>query len=1292
VQGSVSVEIIGNRDARKAPDDDVARRTVAVAPHIEALSLENKQQKLAATQSSEKGSGSVANKEWIVQQYGYVEDEDEGSDDHQSHTEGTTTKSDDNTPKVQNNDNTPTPENESDSQQRPMQNVNERDLLQLEASIKLEESYLNDEASSYFRSKPETKDLQKKIRDLKQKSKKLSGIIAKEKRFQLQTEKEKEKISDDNDDIDNELEEGGNTFGMLFGGGESDDGDREDAGKPSKVSPPPAPVVQKPPSIPSDWNGNVPKKELEEYCKKRKLAMPKYRQFKNQENQHQFEYRVTVQTTPNARKGTALEIHHKGPYHSFKDAQHYLATEALYKLNPNRPLYRSFPRSFQDLWLSWLKEINDQKDLEAQQKENKQIDVLQSLLDDLTRVLNQRIVSCQSKATTQRQSDVDTHESDIRSWDDQASSGEDEAISSRRATPTPSKNLGFKLKQDFVVKMRSPAYLAMERGRASLPIYSYRTQLLETIQSSQITILCGETGCGKSTQCPQFVLEDLLLSAQGHGGSVICTQPRRISAVSLAERVADEMVCEVGDLVGYQIRMESKKSRNTKLLFCTTGVIIQRLQNDPELSGVSHIVVDEVHERQWQIDVLLVILRRLVAGKRPDLKVILMSATLDSTVFSRFFLDAPLVSVPGRTFPIAEYYLEDILDATGHVIEEGSQCARRGNEGISGQTTIWVTGKGGTKRREVVSLAVDPAERDENEPYSDYALSTRLSMGRVNESTLNYDLIEDVLSHVLLTPERNTDLLPPDQVTTTDSIMKNGATLIFLPGMGEIRTLRDRLLANRKFGDTSQFAVLVLHSSLSSTEQKKVFVTPKAGVRKIILSTNIAETSVTIPDVVCVIDTGLVREVRLNKRSHSSMLVKDWCSRSSAKQRQGRAGRVQQGICLKLYSYHTATQTMKEHAAPEIQRTPLEEVCLSILAGGTTKRCNEFLSELPEPPPLSSVNEALDLLEKVGASKTCQKSVSFSQGGTIETTTLTALGKKLARLPLDVRLAKMLLFGCFFGCIEAIVTIAACLSGKSPFSVPMDDAQQASAMHRKFEVPGSDFLTLSNVFDRFVKANRSFRFCRENFLSYNALTEINETRNHLISMLGDSGFLPRGTNSLNIASCTQNRNGGVEVLPSAVLCAGLYPNVACIVAATPPSTDVNKKRIMQDQELLQVHSSSVGVEKRTSGASAASQSPWLVFHERFETNKAYISCIGPTTPFALLLFGDSITVNHVARNVMVGDWIQLRAAAKTGVMFREIRKEFLCKMMNALDGKGIGPGSEFGDVVDMTVKLIKSEY
>lgn len=549
-------------------------------------------------------------------------------------------------------------------------------------------------------------------------------------------------------------------------------------------------------------------------------------------------------------------------------------------------------------------------------------------------------------------------------------------------------------------RQSSDHYKQMMASRQNLPAWQMSAKILETIRSSQVVVISGETGCGKSTQTPQFLLdayfEQLQHATKDKNAKIepiqiICTQPRRLSAIGVAERVAAERCEKIGSTVGYSIRLENKISKATRLTFCTTGILLRRLQSDPDLANVSHIIIDEVHERSEESDFLLAILKDLLK-KRKSLRVILMSATLNATLFSEYFRGAPVLDIPGRTFPVEQIFLEDILGRTGYVIEPDSQYCRRLNKNDEKDLIDEL------EYSDVLASNAEPPKkiRDENlsmaDMYARYRGHSRAvckSLFLMDPMKINPEMIEAILRYIV---DVDTSKWPNE-----------GSILIFLPGFAEIQMVHDALNDSSIFSPRAgRFIIVPLHSTLTNEEQALVFRKAPQGKRKIVLSTNIAETSVTIEDCVFVIDCGQMKEKRFDPLKNMESLDLVWESRANAQQRKGRAGRVRPGICIHLFTSHRFYNHFLAQPIPEIKRVPLEQLLLRIktLPNFANVRIEQVIGNIMEPPNDEAVQSAIQRLEDVGA---------FD--GNDE---LTALGEILATLPVDVRIGKLMLFGAIF--------------------------------------------------------------------------------------------------------------------------------------------------------------------------------------------------------------------------------------------------------------------------------------
>ncbi|KAG5834335.1 hypothetical protein ANANG_G00260440 [Anguilla anguilla] len=950
------------------------------------------------------------------------------------------------------------------------------------------------------------------------------------------------------------------------------------------------------------WTGKSPKQFLIDWCRKNLPKSPPP-SFQKVPVGKYWKCRVRVQRVENVLEVCPTILTEDG-----MQAQHLGATLALYNLVKGQSVHQLLPSTYREVWLEW-------RDSEQQEAEQTRTEINKPRDQFIARLLS-------------------------------------------------------RLKQQQPHEPPCPARSAQRllRERQQLPVFQHRQRVLEAIRRHRVVVVAGETGSGKSTQVPQFILDDLLAGGpEAQPCSVVVTQPRRISAMSLATRVSQELGCEDGpgaktSLCGYQIRMETRSGDSTRLLYCTTGVLLRKLQQDGLLSSLTHIIVDEVHERSVQSDFLLTILRDIVQ-KRSDLHLVLMSATVDCNKFAAYFNRCPVVTVPGRTFPVEVFHLEEIVEETGYVLEQDSDYSQKFLEEEE-EVNVNVTVKGGKTRVHQDFVIRDPGAGWDGGPDLDhYSSRTRHALQYMNPNKINMDLILDLLDYLDKSP----------QFADVD-----GAVLVFLPGLAHIQQLYDLLSTDRRFRVKERYMLVALHSTLSTQDQAAAFTVPPTGIRKIVLSTNIAETGVTIPDVVFVIDTGKTKENRYHESSQMSSLVETFISKASALQRQGRAGRVREGFCFRLFAKYRF-QSFMDYSVPEILRVPLEELCLHIM------KCEygspeDFLSRALDAPQPQSVSNAVSLLRRIGA---CQP----------DSPTLTPLGHHLAALPVNVKIGKMLVFAAIFGCLEPIATIAAAISEKSPFATPMNRREEANLAKAAFAVANSDHLTIYNAYlgwknVRSEGTRAEMAYCRKHFLNRTALLTIEDVKQELMRMMEQVGFVPaKPRRDQRPRDRSDPRPSGpltakeIAIL-NTVVTAGLYDSVGRVLYT--PSVDVLERAVCTvetAQGKAEVHPSSVNRTLQTYG--------WLLFQEKVKYSKVYLRDTTLISPFPMLLFGGDIDVQHRERLISLDGWIYFQAPVRIGVIFKHLRKLIDSLLEKKLENPKMNLEDE--KTIQLIMELIKME-
>ncbi|XP_034854303.1 ATP-dependent RNA helicase DHX30 isoform X1 [Mirounga angustirostris] len=778
-----------------------------------------------------------------------------------------------------------------------------------------------------------------------------------------------------------------------------------------------------------------------------------------------------------------------------------------------------------------------------------------------------------------------------------------------------------------------------------LPVDPHRDTILNAIEQHPVVVISGDTGCGKTTRIPQLLLERFVTEGRGARCNVIITQPRRISAVSVAQRVSHELGPSLRRNVGFQVRLESKPpARGGALLFCTVGILLRKLQSNPSLEGVSHVIVDEVHERDVNTDFLLILLKGL-QRLNPALRLVLMSATGDNERFSRYFGGCPVIKVPGFMYPVKEHYLEDILAKLGK-----HQYPHR-------------------------------HRHHESE----------------DECALDLDLVTDLVLHI-------------------DARGEPGGILCFLPGWQEIKGVQQRLQEALGMHE-SKYLILPVHSNIPMMDQKAIFQQPPVGVRKIVLATNIAETSITVNDIVHVVDSGLHKEERYDLKTKVSCLETVWVSRANVIQRRGRAGRCQSGFAYHLFP-RSRLEKMVPFQVPEILRTPLENLVLQAKIHMPEKTAVEFLSKAVDSPNIKAVDEAVILLQEIGVLDQREY--------------LTTLGQRLAHISTDPRLAKAIVLAAIFRCLHPLLVVVSCLT-RDPFSSSLQNRAEvdkvspapppppvrkaaAAGPHPVASAPpsapsqvkallshdsGSDHLAFVRAVAGWEEVLRwQDRSSRENYLEENLLYAPSLRFIHgLIKQFSENiyeAFLVGKPSDCTLASAQCNEYSEEEELVKGVLMAGLYPNLIQVRQGKV----TRQGKFKPNSVTYRTKSGNILLHKSTINREATRlRSRWLTYFMAVKSNgSVFVRDSSQVHPLAVLLLTDGdVHIRDDGRRATISlsdsDLLRLEGDSRTVRLLRELRRALGRMVERSLRSElaALPPGvqQEHGQLLALLAELLR---
>ena len=829
-----------------------------------------------------------------------------------------------------------------------------------------------------------------------------------------------------------------------------------------------------------------------------------------------------------------------------------------------------------------------------------------------------------------------------------------------------------------------PKMQKLREKKALLPMSHYKHKLVSMINGNQYSVVVGATGSGKTTQVPQILFEDAIRQREGATCNIICTQPRRLAATSVAQRVAEERDEPLRKTVGYHVRFDARYPYNPYgITYCTTGILLERLKHDPEgtLDAASHILIDEVHERDINIDFLMIVLKtalqaRCAAGKKVP-KVVLMSATLDTELFANYFEQpdqhgnlrpAPCLSVPGRTFPVKEKYLGSIIDE--------------------------LLGEHGDEAKQLIAADSDSedfvkAETEFSSATSTQAQSTDSKPDSMIDWKRERTPSPDTEGLTSVKNEKEEALVPVGLVAATiahicATASGDGAILTFFPGLDDITSTQDLLQQRQIFGlnfaDTSKFKICLLHSTLPKEQQSEVFESLPKGCRKIILSTNIAETSVTVADVKYVVDTGKLKENRYDQLRRITKLQCVWESKSNSKQRMGRAGRVQDGFYYALFSKERA-DSLRAVGLPELLRSDLQEICLDITSQRFNHPVASFLAQAIEPPSERAVHAAVTDLTSIGAYTADEE--------------LTALGRVLSKLPVHPTLGKMIILGIIFKCLDPMIALGAAAEERSLFVSPLGRLQEANAAHATYAGENqSDHLAFLAAFQelRQLKHDAGLSAVRdrskEQLLHFGAFRTIDQSAHQIVEVLTAAGLIPKHAVSHAPAygPVDLNLNTNNSDMIKCLVLAGFHPNLA-----VKSSTKGALLRTPTESTTM-IHPSSLNKERKSGPSTQVHPANTLFAFSTLASSAEgatlFLRSTTKVTPLMALLFGGMVHMPEPGQ-LTIDDWMPFSIegmerdfGAKLLLEFRKALERVLQRAYASLahlDGGDRHDGGEGGD-------------